>query len=136
MSPNELVARETKEWLGKALDDLGCARVLAGASHEAGALYHFQQSAEKSLKAFLTWHDQPFRKTHNLKELGDACTTLDPSLETITASAHALTDYAWKLRYPGDPYVIEDGETAAMVELAANVLAEVQTRLPSPIRTE
>jgi len=86
MNPNELVARETKEWLAKALDDLGCARVLAGASHEAGALYHCRQSAEKSFKAFLTWHNQPFRKTHNLKELGDACTALDPSLETTTAS--------------------------------------------------
>jgi HEPN domain-containing protein len=51
MNPSELVARETKEWLAKALDDLGRARVLAGASHEAGALYHCRQSVEKKIQS-------------------------------------------------------------------------------------
>jgi len=69
MNPNEVRNRETREWLEKALDDLESARVLAAADHAANALYHCQQSAEKSLKAFLTLHDRPFRKTHNLKEL-------------------------------------------------------------------
>ena len=84
------------------------ARILAAADHAANALYHCQQSAEKSLKAFLTWHDRPFRKTHNLKELGDAYTLIDDSLRRTAEQAHVLTDYSWKMRYPGDPYEVEE----------------------------
>jgi len=36
------------------------------------AAFHAQQAAEKSLKAFLYWHEVPFRKTHELEELGRA----------------------------------------------------------------
>jgi len=79
MSPHELRANEAHAWLAKASDDLECATVLAAFGHEAKALYHCQQATEKALKAFLTWHDQPFRKTHNLRELGDACAAIDPS---------------------------------------------------------
>jgi HEPN domain-containing protein len=81
MNPNDLRARETREWLEKALDDLEPARVLAATVHAANALYHCRQSAGKGLKGFLTWHDIPFRKTHNLKELGESCATVDASLE-------------------------------------------------------
>ena len=92
-------------------------------------VYHCQQAAEKSLKAFLTWQSEPFRKTHNLKELGDVCATFDPTLRETTDSAHGLTDYAWKLRYPGEPYVIEDGETDAMINLASRIVHDIQVRL-------
>jgi len=30
------------------------------------ALFHCQQAVEKALKGFLTWHDRPFEKTHDL----------------------------------------------------------------------
>lgn len=61
-----------------------------------------QQAAEKALKAFLTWHDRPFGKTHNLVELGGQCVLLDATLEGVLAPAGALTEYAWKFRYPVD----------------------------------
>ena len=136
MNPNELLARETRAWLAKAFDDLESALVLANAGLQGTALYHCQQSAEKSLKAFLTWHNQPFRKTHNLKELGEPCYRIDPALEETASDAHALTDYAWKLRYPGELYVVEEGELEAMMALAANVLREIQSRLPAEARLE
>ena len=125
MNPNELRGRETREWLEKAVDDLESARVLAATDHAANALYHCQQSAEKSLKGYLTWHDIPFRKTHNLKELGESCVRVDASLEDIATGAYILTDYSWKMRYPGDPYMVEDGELSAMIALAAIVLADI-----------
>ena len=52
MNPNEIRNKETREWLEKAVDDLESARVLAAAHHASNALYHCQQSSEKSLKAF------------------------------------------------------------------------------------
>jgi HEPN domain-containing protein len=129
MNPSELRGREAREWLEKAVDDLESARVLAATNHAANALYHCQQSAEKSLKGYLTWHDIPFRKTHNLKELGESCVRVDASLEQIAARAHILTDYSWKMRYPGEPYIVGDDELPAMIALAATVLAEIQSRL-------
>jgi HEPN domain-containing protein len=139
MSPNELRASEARAWLAKAVDDLECATLLAASGHGANALYHCQQAAEKALKAFLTWHDQPFRKTHNLLELGDSCAAIDPTIAATAASLHVLTDYAWKLRYPSDPYVLEEGELAAMMALAGTALEEIQRRLlaqkpPSPAK--
>ena len=134
MSPAELLARETREWLLKAADDLGSGRVLEASGHEATALYHCQQAGEQSLKAWLTFQDQAFRKTHNLKELGDACARLDPSLTSLADEADALTDYAWKLRYPGAPYVVDPQEMEAMLTLAGRILAEVQLRLPPEAR--
>jgi HEPN domain-containing protein len=148
MSPHELRANEAEAWLAKAVDDLECATVLAASGHGENALYHCQQAAEKALKAFLTWHDQPFRKTHNLLELGDAvngeqvleakaCAAIDPTIMATAASLHVLTDYAWKLRYPGDPYVLEEGELTTMMALAGAALEEIQQRLvhkrPSPL---
>ena len=70
MTPDEARLREVKEWLNKASGDLASARVLAGVNHLANALFHCQQAAEKSLKGFLTWNQSPFRRTHDLEELG------------------------------------------------------------------
>jgi len=44
-------------------------------------VFHCQQAAEKALKARLVRFDVPFRKTHNLEELGAACIALDASLQ-------------------------------------------------------
>jgi HEPN domain-containing protein len=141
MNPHELRVREAQAWLAKAVDDLECAKLLGAAGHDANALYHSQQTVEKALKAFLTWHDKPFRKTHNLMELGGACAAVDPSINSTTVSVHALSDYAWKLRYPGDPYVLEDGELSSMIQLASSALKAIQDRLsvnefPDPTSAE
>lgn len=57
---------------------------------------------EKTLKAFLAWHDRPFRKTHSLEELGAACEVIDTSLRSVIDPAVPLTEFAWAFRYPGD----------------------------------
>ena len=103
--------------------------MLADAGLDENGLYHCQQAAEKSLKAFLAWHDTPFRKTHDLKELGRACTAIDASLTALAAQADVLTEYAWKLRYPGNIYIPETGEIAAMIALAGEVFIAVRMRL-------
>ena len=94
MTPDEARAQETREWLAKAEDDLGSARVLIAGSRFAAALFHCQQAAEKSVKAFLTWNDRTFPKTHDLKELGEDCREIDAALSSLTSEAEVLTDYA------------------------------------------
>jgi HEPN domain-containing protein len=41
------------------------------------ATFHCQQAVEKAMKAFLTWHDRIFRKTHDLVELGGHCVGIE-----------------------------------------------------------
>lgn len=69
---------DTKAWIMAAADDLKAAEyLLRGSPPLAGiAVFHCQQAAEKVLKGFLAWHDIPFRKTHNLAEIGAACAAI------------------------------------------------------------
>jgi HEPN domain-containing protein len=134
MKPTEARARETSEWMGKASEDLASAHVLIAANHFSGALFFCQQAAEKSLKAFLTWHERTFRRTHDLEELGKDCQAIDGTLAALLEEADVLSDYAWKLRYPGAPYIPEREEAEAMFAIANRVLRDVQLRLPSETR--
>ena len=81
------------------------------------------------MKAFLAWHDTPFRKTHDLKELGNACTAIDATLASLATQADALTEYAWKFRYPGNVYALEEGEISPMMALAGEVVVAIRARL-------
>jgi HEPN domain-containing protein len=93
-------------------------------------LFHAQQAAEKAMKAFLAWHDVPFRKTHNLEELGRQCAALDATLTAMADEAAPLSEYAWKFRYPGelDEPLQSDAEQA--LTTARNVYTAIVERLP------
>ena len=123
---------DTRAWLVKAGDDLRAA------DHDRTAVppllgdaaFHCQQAVEKALKAFLAWHDEPFRKTHNLEELGQACLALDSSLQPLVDQAVPLTEYAWKFRYPGEPAQPTVEEVHESLAAARAVLAAVRSRVP------
>lgn len=100
----------------------------------ADIVFHAQQLVEKALKAFLTWHDQPFRKTHNLVELGQQCTALAPDLEPLLRRAAPLTIYAWKFRYPGEPDEPDPEEADQAIKLAREVYGAILSRLPQGVR--
>ncbi|MGI8744142.1 MAG: HEPN domain-containing protein [Bryobacteraceae bacterium] len=99
MTPEQWLLDETREWAVRAGRDLALARRVAG-EFPAESLFHCQQSAEKWLKAFLTWHQVPFRKTHELRELGFACGQIDASLAGLLEPAYLLSSYAWRFRLP------------------------------------
>ncbi len=130
MKPRDLLAAETRAWLDKAQEDLQSASSLIQSGLLASALFHCQQAAEKSFKAFLTWHRVVFRKTHDLEEVGSACVALDASMSPVVRAAVPLTAYAWRFRYPGDQYVPEASETAEALDLASTVYREIASRLP------
>jgi HEPN domain-containing protein len=99
------------------------------------AAFHCQQAAEKALKAFLTWHDVPFRSTHDLAELGRQCSALDASLEPICRRAEILTAYAWVFRYPGNPGDPDEptwDEVDTALAIAGDLAEEVRALLRSP----
>jgi HEPN domain-containing protein len=117
---------EARSWLVKAasvtpplLDDIA---------------FHTQQAVEKTLKGFLAWHDRPFRKTHDLVELGQACVDVDASLEPLLRGAAPLTEYAWRFRYPGELEEPSPEEASAAFALAREVHEAILSRMPSSVR--
>jgi HEPN domain-containing protein len=91
-------------WLRRAYTDLLSARRL---SEEPGlifitALYHCQQCAEKAIKRFLVFHDQPFEKTHDVDALLRLAIPINRSLSDLVGAANRITEYAVVYRYPSD----------------------------------
>jgi len=85
---------------------------------------------EKSFKAFLSFHDRPFRKTHNLEEIGEACLEIDRDLLPLVNEAVPLSEYAWAFRYPGEPELPDIGETEDAFRIAKQVYQSILERLP------
>jgi HEPN domain-containing protein len=127
---------EVRAWLSKAAKDLAAAEYESQAvpPFADDIVFHSQQAAEKSLKALLSWRHLPFRKTHNLVELGEACAQVEPGLELLLRRAALLTEYAWKFRYPGDPEEATAREAADALATAREVFDAVISRLPEDVR--
>ena len=136
MLPDSARTAETCEWLAKAALDLRAAEFefTARPPLAADIVFHCQQMAEKSLKAFLVWHEVSFRKTHNLIEIGEQCVDIDPDLESLMRRAAVLTEYAWRFRYPGEPAEPDVSEAREALALAREVYEAVTGRLPEYVR--
>ena len=126
-------AEDTRAWLAKGREDLQAARRLLSPPRRLSnsALFHCQRAVEKALKGFLAWHDVPFRKTHNLLEIGSACVAIDPTLQEVIDLAAPLTEYAWKFRYPGEIPAASGREAISALALATKVFKTVLSRLPA-----
>jgi len=98
------------------------------------AVFHAQQAVEKALKAFLCWYDVPFRKTHDLRELGRQCVSLDNSLDSLCLRAECLTPFAWQFRYPEEPSAPSLEEARQALSLAREVYEAIVERLPVEAR--
>ncbi len=135
---NEAKADEIWAWLRKALHDLQSAEWLLlrpdPLCNAAG--FHSQQAAEKVLKAYLTWRDKPFGRTHSLVALIAMCVPFDASFETLRSAATTLTPYAVALRYPGDMPELTEAEAQEALRLAREVWKFVLYRLPPEVRVE
>ncbi|MBI4828548.1 MAG: HEPN domain-containing protein [Nitrospinae bacterium] len=123
---------ETRGWLIRAATDIRAAEHDLAATPPilSDAVFHCQQAAEKAFKAFLTWRDTPFRKTHSLEEIGEQCIDGDSSLREIVDKAVPLTEYAWKFRYPGPPEEPDRAEAQEALMAAREVYEAVVSRLP------
>jgi HEPN domain-containing protein len=93
------------------------------------SLFHAQQAAEKSLKAFLIWHEQPFPLTHDLARLLRLCVSIDSGIATGVEPALDLTQFAARFRYPGEDDVPSIEEAQLWVAAAAGVLDCVRIRI-------
>jgi len=134
MQPEKLA--ETRAWFRRMEDDLRAADVDLGADPPliADALFHCQQAVEKALKGFLTWHDRPFRKVHDLRELGAEAIAMDGSLELWIRRSIPLSPFATVFRYPYTLAEPSEEETRESVSLTREVCHAILARLPEGLR--
>ena len=128
MTPEQSRREEATRWLAQAGKDLNAARLLAS-PEPSRSVFHSQQAAEKAAKGFLTFHDVPFRKTHDLNELGGQCAALNPSLAPLFKDASDLNDYAIVFRYLDAPREPDEREAMVALETAKRVFEEVSDLL-------
>ncbi|MDA1196058.1 MAG: HEPN domain-containing protein [Planctomycetota bacterium] len=131
MTADEARALDTRACLARAREDLRAADVDLAASPSllADAAFHAQQASEKAMKGLLAWHDEPFRKTHDLAVIGLQCVAIDAGLEVQVRAAAPLTQYAWKFRYPGDDAEPTRQEADHALNVARSLVAGVAAAL-------
>lgn len=123
---------EARSWMVKGRQDLDAAEwLLASPQALYGPVgFHCQQAAEKSLKAYLTLHEDPFDRTDSLTALVAICLKHDSGFENLRQAATTLTPYAVSTRYPGDMPEISMREASEAVSLAQFVWEFVKSRFP------
>lgn len=90
-----------KEWIDKAEEDYGfaCAGIEC-TNYFPQICFHFQQAAEKYLKAFIVANGLEFRAVHNLLELLEICKQNNPGVEKLRQACHFLNPFYIDTRYP------------------------------------
>ena len=123
---------EVRSWLTKAGQDLEAAAWLLESPQALyGAVgFHCQQAAEKALKGYLTWKEEPFEKTHSLVVLVVMSLKFNVSFDSLRTAATTLTPYAITTRYPGELPDISIQEAREALSLARQVWESVLPQLP------
>jgi HEPN domain-containing protein len=126
---------EAREWWHRTVQDLAAAEWLfaGGPGLVDSALFHCQQVAEKALKSYLAWRDQPFPRTHNIATLRDMCIALEPQFNGLEDEVRALTEYATELRYPSALPSPTPAEAQELSRLPRRVYDFVLARLPPEV---
>lgn len=130
MTPEQSLRDEVARWLAQARKDLNAARLLVS-GEPSRSVFHSQQAAEKAAKAFLTFHDVTFRKTHDLNELGSQCVQLEPVLAALFQEAADLNDYAVVFRYLDAPREPDEEEARGALETAERLFAVLSRSVTS-----
>jgi len=91
-----------KEWIEKADEDFEFALVNFREEKQffAQICFHFQQAAEKYLKAYIISRDLEFRKIHELPMLLKICLSKAPSFDDLEEECEFLNTFYVETRYP------------------------------------
>jgi len=123
---------EVRSWRVKSQQDLEAAAWLLSSPQPLynAVGFHSQQAAEKTLKAYLTWVDEPFEKTLSLVALVGMCLKFSPDFAELRTATTTLTPYAVSTRYPGDLPEISLQEAKDAYQFAEQIRDFVLSRLP------
>ena len=131
MPRKESVHAEVQAWIEKARTDARAAdhALTAKPPLRDIALFHYQQAAEKIIKAFLCFHKAEIPKTHSIADLGYRAAQLDSTLEPVLRTAAVLSAYATAFRYPGEVDEPEELDVKEAQEALAPLLSAIEKRL-------
>jgi len=117
-----------EEWLLKAKHDLMTANVIFLANSELWdtAIYHTQQSAEKSLKAISAFHGEAIDKTHNVRRLLENCIDRYPELMALTEQVFHVAPFDTMFRYPGMILSPDEWTIKTAIESADTIYTTIQ----------
>ncbi|MFA5998398.1 MAG: HEPN domain-containing protein [Candidatus Babeliales bacterium] len=124
--------KKSLEWLHFAKIDYEAAKNLLNSDllFVGVAAYHSQQSAEKSLKAFLIFSGHGVTKTHDLEILLKQCMAFDYEFKCLEKNADSLNPFSVQTRYPDDVgFMLSPEEAAQLIEYAENILLFVRTKI-------
>jgi len=131
MPANERVLATVREWVEKAEGDLMNASLVLRAGERGPTetvCFHAQQCAEKYLKAYLSFRNLPFPKTHAVEKLFSLMPAAARPNLALREQA-ILSEYAIGPRYPGWSDV-SFSEARRAVALARRVRKRVRSLLP------
>lgn len=123
---------QTAQWIRKAEEDWTGANELASRAPPLRdlACFHYQQAAEKYLKALLQESGAAIPKTHDLESLLDLILPHDGTLEPLRRRLVSLSRYAVEYRYPGVRATTRRMEAA--LKCATKVRTALRVRLGLP----
>jgi HEPN domain-containing protein len=114
---------KVKLWLIKAFEDYMSIKTLLDSplmEYTTSIIcFHSQQMVEKLLKAFLTYHNIQFPRTHLLETLRQICLELDEEFQNLNFKN--LSIYAVEVRYPDEFDIPPIEEANECVEIALQI---------------
>lgn len=126
MAEDEIV----KKRLQKADEDFGYAALSLDEEFQyfPQICWHFQQAAEKYLKAYIVAFDLEFRKIHDLIALLNTCSKKDPIFSSLIEDCKYLQKFYIETRYPvvwdARPTKQETLQTRSAADKIANFVKE------------
>ena len=87
-------------------------------------------TAEKSLKASLAYHERHIEKTHDIEYLLGLCSEILPEIEKLIEPSRDLTAYAVESRYPVPRVEVTELQAKQAIETVRTIYEFVLNSLP------
>jgi HEPN domain-containing protein len=120
-----------ENWLIKARSELRSSKKLIKGDDPIfdTSIYHTQQCAEKGLKAYLAFKEQPIEKTHDIEFLVELCSEYDPEFKNLIEEAEKINPYSILYRYPNIVLEPEVQQVHEAIEIAEKMLKFVEKKI-------
>lgn len=120
-----------EEWLFKAEHDLSSSKYLLSSPDPLFdiSIYHTQQCAEKSLKAYMAFKEKEIEKSHNLKMLIEICYEIDSDFNVLLDDCIYLNPYATLYRYPDGDLMPSQESVITAISISEKILSFVKGKI-------
>ncbi|MGB9677118.1 MAG: HEPN domain-containing protein [Candidatus Ratteibacteria bacterium] len=127
---------ESERWLKQAEYDLKSAKINFDSENYAYTCFMCEQSAQKSLKAYLFFKEERYVWEHSIKKLAQKCQKFDKDFERVEDMGIILDKYYLITRYPDalpPPAVPYESFTKKEAEESIRIATEIINLVKSKI---